>query len=236
MSASWSWRSGGWFVFAGSALATLAVLVGFGLRQVELRNFTLGGPASVVAVVQPGAPVCQGPITPPSPVRTVEIWGRTYNGSPQAMVVFRPLGVRGAAIRGALARSTASQYEYRTRLNRNLPAGRSFRVCVRTTGGGFGLWGDTAVSPHSTMTGGGKGLLFSLVLVRSAGGTLLGSLPTAFARASLFKLSWLHPWVFWLLCALLLSTIVLGSVAIGAAAREDASADTPHPSRSELDN
>jgi hypothetical protein len=223
------WRSRGWFVFAGSTLITFVVLIGFGLRQVGQRSFSLGGPATIVAVVQPGAPVCQQPITPPSTTRTVAVWGRAYNGSPQPTVVFRPVDGQGVAARGVLVPSAASQYEYRARLNRNLPGGRSFRVCVQATGGGFGLWGDTAVSSRITMTGGGKGLLFSLVLWRSAGSTLLGSLPTAFARASLFKLSWLHPWVFWLLCALLLSTIVLGSVAIGAADREDTLADVGEP-------
>jgi hypothetical protein len=95
--------------------------------------------------------------------------------------------------------------------------------------GSFALQGWLALAPGVTMTGGNGGMQFSLVLLRPVGSTFLGSLPTAFARASLFKLSWLRPWIFWLLCALLLSTILFGSLAISAAVREDASADVAEP-------
>ena len=71
------------------------------------------------------------------------------------------------------------------------------------------------------MTGGTPGNQFSLVLLRPSGQSLLGSLSTAFARASLFKLSWLRPWAGWLLSVLLLARIGFGSAAISAAARDD---------------
>ena len=117
--------------------------------------------------------------------------------------------------------STVSPFEYRARLNRNVSGGRAFRVCLQATGGSFMLFGHRAVAHGVTMTGGPRRFQFSLILWSPPGTTFLGSLPTAFARASLFKLSWLRPWVFWLLCGLLLSTILLGSAAISAAARAD---------------
>lgn len=99
------------------------------------------------------------------------------------------------------------------------------------------LYGNRVVAHGVTMTGGPRRFQFSLILRKPPGTSFLGSLPTAFARASHFKLSWLGPWVFWLLCALLLSTIAIGSAAISAAARADAGGivvkppppDTPDP-------
>jgi hypothetical protein len=229
-------------VFAGSALITLIVLIVFGLRPIDVRSFSLLVPnAEQVALVKPGVSVCQAPIPTPSAVQTVAVWGAPATGSPHLTVVVRQVGRRDATARGSFvpltplrARArfssvTASQFEYHARLNRILPSGRSFQVCVRASGGSFSLQGYNPETGGVTMTGGEKGFQFSLVLLKPAGGTLLGSLPTAFARASLFKLSWLRPWVFWLLSALLLATIVFGSAAISAAVREDAAADSAQP-------
>lgn len=228
-----------WLVFAGATTITLAVMIVFGLQQVAVRTVSLGVPNTErVAVVTPGAPVCQGPITSPSAAGTVEVWGRPASGDPRPTVLVRPISGRRVIAQGLLASSPGSQprasfsppttaalFGYQARLNRNIPARRPFQVCVEAKGGSFALQGWLGLAPGITMTGGTGGLQFSLVLLKPAGSTLLGSLPTAFARASLFKLSWLHPWVFWLLCVLLLSTILLGSLAISAAVREDVSAE-----------
>jgi hypothetical protein len=232
-----------WLVFAGATTITLAVMIVFGLQQIAVRTVSLGVPNTErVAVVKPGAPVCQGPITSPSAARTVEVWGRPASGDPQATVLVRPVSGRGVIAQGLVEPSpgsrprdsfsppvTAALFGYRARLNRNIPGGRSVQVCVQAKHGSFALQGWLALAPGVTMTGGKGGLQFSLVLLKPAGSTLLGSLPTAFARASLFKLSWLHPWVFWLLCALLLSTILFGSLAISAAVREEVSGEGVQP-------
>jgi hypothetical protein len=224
-----------WLVFAGATTITLAVMIVCGLQQIAVRTVSLGVPNTErVAVVKPGALVCQGPITSPSAAGTVEVWGQPTSGDPQTTVMVRSVSGRGVISEGLLEPSsgsrprapfspptTAALFGYQARLNRNIPGGRSVEVCVQAKHGSFALQGWLALAPGVTMTGGTAGLQFSLVLLKPGGSTLLGSLPTAFARASLFKLSWLHPWVFWLLCALLLATILFGSFAIGAAVREE---------------
>ncbi|HET9125832.1 MAG TPA: hypothetical protein VFN65_13210, partial [Solirubrobacteraceae bacterium] len=68
------------------------------------------------------------------------------------------------------------------------------------------------------------GTQFALVLTRRA--TFLGSLGTAFSRASLFKPSWVGAWTFWLLLALLGSTVPLAGAALVRALDDDEAAES----------
>ena len=67
---------------------------------------------------------------------------------------------------------------------------------------------------------------FSLALLSDGDRSLLGSLPTAFSRASLWRPSWVGAWTFWVLAIALLATFGLAVVAVISAAGDD---DAPVP-------
>jgi hypothetical protein len=60
-----------------------------------------------------------------------------------------------------------------------------------------------------------------MLFLRSRGPSLLSLLPTVFARASRFKLSWAGAWVYWFLCAALFAAAGLVGLALRAAVAED---------------
>jgi hypothetical protein len=62
---------------------------------------------------------------------------------------------------------------------------------------------------------------FSLVLLNDGSGSLLDSLSTAFARASLWRPGWVGAWTFWGLTVALVATFGLAVIAIADGARAD---------------
>jgi hypothetical protein len=210
-----------WLAFTISALVALAVLLAFGLRGLTVRQYALGSPnQEQVALLQAGDRVCEGPIALPAPVQGAGIWGGPTGGLSRTIVSLQDARTQTTLTAGRISATRTG--EYRVLFDKTIHAGRSVRVCLRETAGTFSLLGSTPANPAIVMSGGAPpGNEFSLVLLRRSGQTLLGSLPTAFARASLWRPSWVGSWTFWVLCGALLATIVLGSVAISSAARDD---------------
>jgi hypothetical protein len=209
-----------WLVFVAAALVALVVLAVFGLRPLTVREVALDVPNQVqVAALQKGHQVCEGPLTAPTAVQGVGVWGGPVS-LPSRTTVSLQAADTHRTLASATIRATAPA-EYRTLFKRAVGAGRALRVCLRETGNSFSLLGSPSVDPHVVMTGAKPGLEFSLVLLRRSGQSLLGSLPEAFDRAALFKLSWIGSWTFWALAGGLLATIVLGAFAIAIAAAAD---------------
>ena len=216
-----------WLAYVASALVALIVLVLVGLRPLSVRQYALGAPNQVqVAVLHRGARVCEGPITTPTPIQAVGIWGGAVVGSAEAM-----LSVESEATQRTLAAGTiyaAGPAEQRITLSRTVAAGRRVRVCLRQAHNTFAVLGSASVNPAVVMTGAAPGSQFSLVLIQRSGRSLLGSLPTAFSRASLFRPSWVGSWTFWVLAGLLVATIALAAGAIALAAQEDERRTSDH--------
>ena len=95
------------------------------------------------------------------------------------------------------------------------------RICLTDDVSTFSLAGSAVSAPTVSATGVATGQRFSLVLLTD-GGSLLGSLSTAFSRASLWHPSWVGSWTFWLLAIALLAAFGVGvSAVVSAAAADD---------------
>jgi len=209
-----------WLVFVGAALVTLVVLAVFGLRPFTVREAALDVPNQFqVAALEKGQQVCEGPVTASTPVQGVAIWGGPVSLPSRTTVSLQTADTHRTLASGTIRATGAA--EHRTLFKRAVGARRALRVCLRETSNSFSLLGSPSIDPHVVMTGVKPGFEFSLVLLRRSGQSLLGSLPEAFDRASLFKLSWIGSWTFWALAGGLLATIVLGAFAIAAAAAAD---------------
>ncbi len=79
------------------------------------------------------------------------------------------------------------------------------------------------------------GQRFSLVLLSDGSRSLLGSLSLAFSRASLWRLSWVGPWTFWVLAIALLMAFGLVVAAVVRAADDDGPPPPP-PSDGQVDD
>jgi hypothetical protein len=223
-------RTRTWVVFAGSALVAAIVLAVLALRPLTVREFALDAPNQYqVALLKPGDQVCEGPITTPAPIQGIGIWGGAVIGSSQLTATIEDAVSHRPLATGTITAARAS--ELRKLLNATVPPGRAVRVCLRGRSGQFSLLGSPAVDSGVVVHGGVPNSEFSLVLLRRSGQTLLGSLPLAFGRAALWRPSWVGSWTFWVLAGLLLTTILLGSLAIASAARADERSRTQPPDR-----
>jgi hypothetical protein len=208
-----------WLTFVIAAAVALVVLIVSALRPGTGRTFALEVEnAEPVATIRAGTQACEGPITSPSSFKEVGIWGGPPKGSAVMSVLVRNAHTDRIIGHGTIIATTTSQH--RARLGAPVGAGTPARICVLGRGGEFTLLGSIPSDRSVHASGTTPGLQFSLVLLHPGQG-LLSSLPTAFARAALFKLSWIGSWTFWLLLGALLATIPLGALAIALVARED---------------
>jgi hypothetical protein len=133
--------------------------------------------------------------------------------------------VQDAATRRSLATGTIEavpvETEWTARLARDVSGGRPLRICLTGDVSAFSLAGSAASDPTVLVTGVPTGQRFSLVLLSDGNRSLLGSLSTAFSRASLWRLSWVGSWTFWVLTLALLGTFALGAAAVTSAATTD---------------
>jgi hypothetical protein len=213
-------RTWTWAPFVISALVAGAVLVVLALRPLTVREFALDAPnQQQVALVKPGDLVCEGPITTPAAIQGIGIWGGPVSGSSQLTATIEDASSRRPLATGTITAVGVS--EVRKLLNATVAQGRAVRVCLRGRSGEFSLLGSPAVDAGVVIHGGASDSEFSLVLLRRSGQSLLGSLPLAFGRASLWRPGWVGSWTFWVLAGLLLTTILLGALAIASAARDD---------------
>ena len=212
-----------WLPFAAAAAIVLIALVVSASASVTRRGFILRAPDQE-AVVLLRAPhrVCEGPVTAAEATQDVAIWGASVVGPARVTLDVQDARSGVSIATGQItARSTR---EYVAHLTASVPGRTALKVCLTTTLNTFELLGSAAVDPNVVMTGAKPGLEFSLALLNTRH-SLLGSLPTAFSRAALFKPSWVGAWTFWLLAAALVAMFGLAAAAIASACAEDQAAD-----------
>jgi hypothetical protein len=112
-----------------------------------------------------------------------------------------------------------------------VPRGTRIAVCIRNTGPGKVTFEGGPANSRSgrlTVAGQPSSEAIALRFVRPHPPSLLSLLPTVFDRASLFKLSWVGAWSFWLLAGALIVAFGVAGKALVAAVQADG-ADEERP-------
>jgi hypothetical protein len=204
-----------------AAAGMIAVLALLFAASTDHRNtvFSLDVSDAIPVVrLAPGQTLCQGPLRARGSFSSMQIWasagklslavrGRTVI-SRQVVVPRTPTGLVTIPIGAGRVRD-----------------GARFSVCLRNTGAAqLSIEGGprSRYSGALTVAGHANPDAVAMTFGRSDGPSLLSLLPAVFERASLFKLSWVGAWTFWLLCAGVLGTMVLAWVALAGALCEDA--------------
>lgn len=174
-----------------------------------------------VGSLGPGKALCQGPITIRAASDGLEAW-------------LRPAGQVQAEIRtasGAFPATTrpVSKLTGATRVDfhRTLRRGSEATVCLRNVSTGrVGFEGGSASAQSGRLRGlpGSGGNALVLLFRRPDPPSLLNEIPTVFRRASLFKLSFVGAWTYWVLLAALVGSVGLIWLALATAEAEDARA------------
>jgi hypothetical protein len=212
-----------WLWCAGIAVITLIVLGISGARGLMVREFSNRIPDQAsVALLRPTQQVCEGPVTSPRQTQGVGIWGGSVIGSARLTVTVQDAVTRQELAVGRIGATAPT--EYIARLDHTVPGGRPLRICLVGSLNTFSLLGGPAASRSAAMTGRKPGAEFSLALLNDDR-SLLGSLSTAFSRASLFRPAWVGSWTFWLLACALLAAFGLGVAAVTSAASADGDED-----------
>jgi hypothetical protein len=208
------------------AIVIIALLLSAS-HSVTARTFALGAESNgQVAVLRPGAHVCEGPVSGAEGWNAVGIWGGGIGGPATMTITARDERSRETLASGTL-RALGFENGWTARLDRTIQARRPVRICLHQDTGTFTLSGAPAVRPHVVMSGKPRGQEFSLVLLNKSQRSLLGWLPTVFQRASLWRPSWVGPWTFWALLVGVLGTFGLAVMAVVRAAEDD---ELPPPS------
>jgi hypothetical protein len=221
-----------WVPFLVLALALLAGLVISALQPMPIRAYALGAPPTTsVAGLGRGQEACEGPIRVQAAVGDVRVWG-----SGAAGVAWAEVSVRNATSGQAIAHGwtllSSIPGAYDAPLDTSISPDSTFVVCVVGQGpASLALGGSAPVDSAIVMRLNGKTTPteFSLVLLDRSRHSLLAALPTAFARAALFRFSWTGPWTFWLLVVAFLGTIATCGWAVAAAARADSQVESTPP-------
>lgn len=207
-------------------LAVLALLIA-GSRSIAVRTASANVPnQNPLPVLRPGQTACEGPLVGHGPTHSVAVWGTSGPVRAHLTVTVQDAATHAALGAGALG-ATPGIIERVAELVRDVPGGKPVRVCVTDEAGEFSMAGSTASAPGVVATGLPAGQHFSLVLLDDGSHSLIGSLSTAFSRASLWRPSWVGPWTFWVLTLALLATFGLAVFAVASAAGEDDIATRP---------
>jgi hypothetical protein len=186
-------------------------------------------PADAAAVLHPGQTVCQGPLTASAAFGSLTPWITPVSGGGAAI----SLTVQDALTNRTVATGDIAAYpgpiSPLVGLSRAVPSGQRVRICLRSRGPGVvELLGalpasDALAADDGSATGVGRAAI-ALLFFRPHPRSLLSMVPTIFARASLFRPSWVGPWTYWLLTAAFLGAFVLAGFAVMRAVRSDNSA------------
>lgn len=215
-----------WLIAVPAMLAVLVLLAQASGHQF-VRTASAGTPDQfTLGVLRPGKRVCEGPLVSDLPARNVAIFGGGAGETAQVTVDVQDAADHTSLASGHL-RAASAQRGWLIPVNPAIPRGRPVRVCVTDDHGAFSLSGNPGSTPTVTATGLAAGQRFSLVLYTDRDQSLLGSLSTAFSRASLWRPSWVGAWTFWVLAIALLATFGLGVVAVVNAADDDDPPSTP---------
>jgi hypothetical protein len=182
---------------------------------------------SIVAVLGPGGLVCQGPVTPAHPVRTLTLWTERRlfpdtltalirQGPGNRLVARAPLAFDHSL--PAVPYGSAAQ----ARLPRTLPGEKPYRLCVRADAD-VNILGASASTSSGQLRIGGResGLAMAFVFGSPHPGTVLGELSSIVERAALFRPGWVGAWTFWALAALFIAAIGLLARGLMSAAAQD---------------
>jgi hypothetical protein len=211
-----------WAPFAFFALIALIALLLAGLRGGVVRAYAVGVPAVKKVAVAGPHEVCEGPISSQHAFQSVVLWGTYVSGKPLVRVLnMNPPAARVISA-GLVERSAPGSYgPFTAKLKSLVAGGRLVEVCVSDPGGKLKLRGSTPGYSGVAISGSKPLIAFSMVLLEPKPHTFLGSIGLAFARAALFRPSWVGAWTFWVLLIGLLGTIPLAAFAISAALRSE---------------
>lgn len=217
-------------------VVAVAALLIAGSRHLTVRTASADVPNQfTIATVRPGHDVCEGPLTSQGTARGVGIWGSAAGTTAAALTItVRDVSTHAALASGSL-RAIAQEGEWTVALDRDVPASRPVQICFAGESGAFRLAGSISSDKHVSETGIPGGQRFSLVLLSDGSRSLLGSLSLAFSRASLWRLSWVGPWTFWVLAIALLMAFGLVVAAVVRAADDDGPPPPP-PSDGPVDD
>ena len=209
----------GWLAVAGVSVIIVVGLLISGARDMMVREFSIRArDEEPVAVLGPSHSVCEGPVTSEAQIDAVSIWGGPVSGVAHLTVQAQDAVTHQELASGDIdARATG---EHLARLNTPVPGGSPLRICLIGDLNAFSVLGWFAADRHAVMSGKNGGLQFSLSLLNN-NRSLLGSLPLAFSRASLWRPSWVGPWTFWVLAIALLATFGLAAAAVASATSAD---------------
>jgi hypothetical protein len=175
-----------------------------------------------VVPLPPGRTLCQGPITAQAGFSSIEMWARPLHS---LELRIRSLTAGGIDLTRTISGSSTPSGELTVALGPGAVAARSrFTVCVRNTGPrriAFEGGAPSAGSGAFEISGKRGHDAIALAFLRRRGPSLLSLLPTVFRRASLFKLSSVGAWTFWVLLAALLGAFAIAGWAVRAAASAD---------------
>jgi hypothetical protein len=201
---------------AGIVVTAIVVLAALTIAALATRRtslaFTLGvGVAGPVATLERGDEVCQRPVDVPSggAFDRIDLSVGTFHraGSPLAVTVRDTAGeVLSAGSVPAGYPDLAREPVHQVGLGRVVQPGR-VAVCVRNRGRrAVAIYGNVDVAARtSSAYRNGKPVGFDLALVfNRPPRSKLSEVPAVFARASLFRFSWLRSWMYYVLLATLL--------------------------------
>ena len=214
----------------GSVVAAglIALLIAAGGDQ-RASAFSLDVPnATPITILGPSETACQGPFDTLVAFKGVRAWLAPAGLAVLDVVVRDQSGRRVA--RGVIQTQPALGEVSTSTLDATIRSGTRVSVCLHNRGpSNVGVIGSTATASSGPMRVGSKPTAdaIALVLLRPRPRTLLSLVPTIFARAALFKASWVGSWTFWGLCAALLGAFALTGVAVAQAVRDEVSRDDP---------
>lgn len=216
----------------GLLALVIGALVLAGADDRRDRAFSLQVPAALpVVTVKPGQRICQSPIISAAGFSRLAIFLSAPPEPGARLQLQSVLGGRASA--WTAARPTAASTFVSFSLDRTVPAGASIEACLRNVGTGSPtLLGAAPNTTSGELSANGHrlGSAAAMEALAPHSHSLLASLPEIFTRASLFRPTWVAPWVYWVLIGLLLAGMTCAVAGLLAAASADA-ASTQDSSR-----
>lgn len=226
------------------AFVVIAVLGAVGLvvagaSDKRATAFSLEVPTGHPALVlHDGQRACQGPVRAQAAFRGLELWVKPVRppgtrllvrvvsgaGSRLASGAVHAAPAAAAALRVPVAAAPSTMT--RVGLDQTIRAGQVVSFCFENAGPStLTLAGAPAEPGSGNIEAGGHtyGLAAATVLLKPHASSVLSLLPTIFARAALFRPTWMGAWTYWLLLGLLAAAFPLAGWAVALASREEPS-------------
>jgi hypothetical protein len=211
-----------------------AVLVGIGVVGLVLAArsdkraaaFSVDVPNSGRAVdLRAGERVCQAPVAAEAAFRAVRLWLADVS-SPGTALAVSTTSSQGVALgfgRAAVAAGPASTTN--VELDRTVPARALLRLCIANNGPArLSLSGGSPSSTSGVLARNGHsiGSAAAMIMLSPHPRSMLALLPSVFARAAVFRPSWIGAWAYWILLIAVIGAFPVAALALRLAAREDA--------------